>query len=83
MKKRRFTLAGLKQLAEYMILYYLMGKPIEYEVLVDGISAIRRTNDLLMFYTINVTPFNDFKEMEIVLYREKSKRKDRLIFTFD
>jgi hypothetical protein len=82
-KKQKMSAKNLQQIMEYMAMYEIMGKPIEYEIMVDDICAVRRTKELFMFYTLNLTPFNDFKTMEVILYREKSRSKDHLIFTFD
>jgi hypothetical protein len=82
-KKQKMSVENLKQIMEYMAMYEIMGKPIEYEILVDDICAVHRTKELFMFYSLNVTPFNDYKTLEVILYRDKSRIKDRIIFTID
>ena len=58
------------------------GKPIEYEIYVDGLKAVQRTNDPEHFDMHETFVDGDTKEVEILFYRGTSNYNDKRIYTF-
>lgn len=82
-KKQKFSDQSFRKLTDYLLFYDSIEKPIEYEVLVDGISAVRPTRSVLMLLALGFPMFAELTSLEVILYRENSKEKDKFIFTFD
>jgi FtsZ-binding cell division protein ZapB len=80
--KQKYTQEKADKLLDYLKLYHEKGMPIDYEILVDGFKAVRRTNDPEMFTMFEsfVTP--DSKAVEILFYTGTSNNNDKHIFTF-
>jgi hypothetical protein len=69
-----------KQL-EYLKMYAEKGRAIDYEVVVDGFRAVRRTNNPDEFMDFQRFIGADTKAVEIVFYSGTSNNNDRCIFT--
>ncbi|MFN8436017.1 MAG: hypothetical protein U0V72_00145 [Cytophagales bacterium] len=80
--KQKYTQEKIDKLLDYLKLYHEKGMPIDYEILVDGFKAVRRTDDPEMFTMFEsfVTP--DSKAVEILFYTGTSNNNDKHIFTF-
>ncbi|MDB5274472.1 MAG: hypothetical protein JWO58_2839 [Chitinophagaceae bacterium] len=81
--KQKYTQEKIDKLHEYLKLYKEKDMPIDYEILVDGFKAVRRTSDPEMFNMFEsfVTP--DSKAVEVLFYTGTSNNNDKHIFTFD
>lgn len=80
--RQKFSQDKIDKLVEYLNVYKDKGQPIDYEIIVDGFKAVRRTSDPEMFtiYENFVSP--DSKSIEILFYTGTSNNNDKHIFTF-
>lgn len=81
--KQKYDPAKIEKLAGYLRIYYEKGQPIDYEILIDGLKAVRRTNDPEMFSTFESFIEADSKGMEILFYNGSSNVHEKRIFFFD
>ena len=80
--KEKYNQAKLDKLADYLRLYSEKGQPIDYEILVDGFKAVRRTNDPEMFSMFENFVNADTKSVEVLFYTGNSNNNDKHIFFF-
>ena len=80
--KQKYSQEKIDKLVDYLKAYRERGMPIDYEILVDGFKAVRRTSDPDMFIMFEnfVTP--ESKALEILFYTGSSNNNDKHIFTF-
>jgi len=80
--KQKYTQEKADKLQDYLKLYHEKGMAVDYEILVDGFKAVRRTNDPEMFTMFEsfITP--DSKSVEILFYTGTSNNNDKHILTF-
>ncbi len=78
--KQKYDPAKIEKLAEYLRVYNEKGQPIDYEILIDGLKAVRRTNDPSMFEMLDnfITP--DSKSIEVLFYNGNSNVNEKRIF---
>jgi hypothetical protein len=81
--KQKYDPAKIEKLANYLRIYHEKGQPIDYEILIDGLKAVRRTNDPAMFSTFENFIEADSKCMEILFYNGSSNVHEKRIFFFD
>ncbi|HSZ72474.1 MAG TPA: hypothetical protein VK750_07335 [Cytophagaceae bacterium] len=79
--KQKYTQEKIDKLLDYLNLYKDKNQSIDYEILVDGFKAVRRTSDPEMFniYDNFVTP--ESKVIEVLFYTGTSNNNDKYIFT--
>nr|MDQ3073036.1 hypothetical protein [Bacteroidota bacterium] len=72
----------LEKLQEYVRIHAENGEPVEYEIIVDGFRAVRRTSnpDLFPLYESFVKPGT--QGVEILFFNGTSRNNDRHIFYF-
>jgi hypothetical protein len=58
------------------------GQPIDYEILVDGFKAVRRTSDPDMFTMFENFVTADTRSIEILLFTGSSNNNEKRIFYF-
>jgi hypothetical protein len=80
--KEKYNQAKIEKLAEYIKLYHDKGRPIDYEVLVDGFKAVRRTSDPDMFNIFEDFINVDTRSVEVLFYTGNSNNNDKHIFYF-
>lgn len=80
--KERYNQAKLDKLADYLRLYHEKGQPIDYEIIVDGFKAVRRTSDPEMFSMFENFVNADTKSVEVLFYTGNSNNNDKHIFFF-
>lgn len=80
--KEKYNQAKLDKLADYLRLYKDKGQPIDYEILVDGFKAVRRTSDPDMFSMFENFVNADTKSVEVLFYTGNSNNNDKHIFFF-
>lgn len=80
--KQKYTQDKIDKLFDYLSLYKEKGMPIDYEILVDGFKAVRRTSDTDMFSMFEnfVTP--QTRAIEILFYTGTSNNNEKHVFTF-
>jgi hypothetical protein len=81
--KQKYDPAKIEKLAGYLRIYHEKGQPIDYEILIDGLKAVRRTNDPEMFSTFENFIEADSKGMEILFYNGSSNVHEKRLFFFD
>jgi hypothetical protein len=81
--KQKYDPAKIEKLAGYLRIYHEKGQPIDYEILIDGLKAVRRTSDPEMFSTFENFIEADSKGMEILFYNGSSNVHEKRIFFFD
>ena len=79
--KQKYSPEKMDKLQEYVKIYSEKGKPVEYEILVDGFKAVRRTNDPDMFVMYESFIHPESKYIEVLFYTGASNNNDKHIFT--
>jgi hypothetical protein len=79
--KEKYDPMRVEKQQEYLRLYSEKGRPIDYEVIVDGLKAVRRTNDPEDFMDYQRFIGADTKTVEVVFFTGTSNNHDRYIFT--
>jgi hypothetical protein len=80
--KEKYSPEKIEKLAEYVRMYSEKAQPVEYEILVDGFKAVRRTEDPEMFYMFENFVSAGTKSVEVLFYIRNSNNNDKYIFTF-
>jgi hypothetical protein len=80
--KQKYTQEEVDKLYDYLKTYHEKGMPIDYEILIDGFKAVRRTNDPEMFYMFENFVNSDSRAIEVLFYTGSSNNNDKHIFTF-
>lgn len=80
--KQKYAQEKIDKLHDYLKIYRDKGMPIDFEVLVDGFKAVRRTSDPDMFpmFESFVTP--ESQNLEVLFYTGSSNNNDKHIFVF-
>jgi len=81
--KEKFTDDRMRKLYDYLKANADFGEPVDYEILVDGFRAVRRTDDVNRFnlYESFVNPST--KGIEVLFYVGNSNNNEKHIFTFE
>src|SRR6185437_1554835 len=81
--KEKFTDDRMRKLYDYLKANADFGEPVDYEILVDGFRAVRRTDDVNRFnlYENFVNPST--KGIEVLFYVGNSNNNEKHIFTFE
>lgn len=80
--KEKYEQKKIDNLLQYLRLYAEKGQPIDYEILVDGFKAVRRTNDPDMFTMFENFVNADTRSIEILLFTGSSNNNEKRIFYF-
>ena len=78
--KEKYSAEKIEKLYEYLKRYHQLGQPIDYEILVDGFRAVRRTSDPEVFYQFDTFVNADTQNIEIVFYQGSSNNNERFLF---
>lgn len=81
--KQKYAQEKVDKLFDYLKTYHEKGMPIDFEVLIDGFKAVRRTSDPNMFYMFESFVSSDSRSVEILFYTGTSNNNDKHIFTFN
>lgn len=81
--KEKYDPGKIDKLIDYLRIYREKGDPIDYEIIVDGFKAVRRTNDIDMFPMFENFIGVNTKSMDVLLYTGTSNNNDKYIFTFE
>lgn len=79
--KQTYTPEKIDKLRDYLKLYAEKNMPIDYEILVDGFKAVRRTADVELFSMFENFVGADTKNIEILFYTGTSNNNDKHLFT--
>ncbi|MFZ6012304.1 MAG: hypothetical protein ACOYXT_18320 [Bacteroidota bacterium] len=80
--KEKYEQRKIDNLIQYLRLYQQKGQPIDYEILVDGFKAVRRTNDADMFTMFENFVTADTQSIEVLLFTGSSNNNEKRIFYF-
>jgi hypothetical protein len=80
--KEKYEQKKIDNLLQYLRLYHEKGQPIDYEILVDGFKAVRRTSDPDMFTMFENFVTADTRSIEILLFTGSSNNNEKRIFYF-
>lgn len=80
--KEKYEQKKIDNLLQYLRLYHQKGQPIDYEILVDGFKAVRRTSDPDMFSMFENFVTADTRSIEVLLFTGSSNNNEKRIFYF-
>jgi FtsZ-binding cell division protein ZapB len=80
--KEKYEQKKIDNLLQYLRLYYEKGQSIDYEILVDGFKAVRRTSDPDMFTMFENFVTADTRSIEVLLFTGSSNNNEKRIFYF-
>lgn len=80
--KEKYEQKKIDNLIQYLRLYNDKSQPIDYEILVDGFKAVRRTNDPDMFTMFENFVTADTRSIEVLLFTGSSNNNEKRIFYF-
>jgi hypothetical protein len=80
--KEKYEQKKIDNLMQYLRLYSEKGQPIDYEILVDGFKAVRRTSDPDMFTMFENFVTADTRSIEVLLFTGSSNNNEKRIFYF-
>lgn len=80
--KEKYEQAKIEKLVQYLQLYHQKGQPVDYEILVDGFKAVRRTSDPDMFSMFENFVTADTRSIEVLLFTGSSNNNEKRIFYF-
>ncbi len=75
-----YNAANIKKIYNNLITLDSQGAPKDFEIRIDDFTVIQRTNDLSKFYLLKESITNYSSELNIILYKGKSRRYDKYIF---
>ena len=78
--KERYSAEKIDKLYDYLKRYHELSQPIDYEILVDGFRAVRRTNDPEAFYNFDMFVTANTDHIEIVFYQGNSNNTERFLY---
>lgn len=80
--KQKYEPEHIQKLAQLVRIYKDKDQPFDYEIAVDGLKVVRRTNDPDMFFLFENFVTGDTKNIEIIFYNGSSNVNEKRIFTF-
>jgi hypothetical protein len=80
--KEKYDQRKVDRLLDHLKIYFDKGRPIDFEIIVDGFKVVRRTSDIEMFSLYENHVDADTKSIEILLYSGTSNSNDKHIFYF-
>lgn len=80
--KEKYEQKKIDNLLQYLRMYHDKGQPIDYEILVDGFKAVRRTSDPDMFSMFENFVTADTRSIEVLLFTGSSNNNEKRIFYF-
>jgi len=72
----------IDRLLDHLKIYYEKGRPIDFEIIVNGFKVVRRTSDIEMFSLYENYVDADTKSIEFLFYSGSSNSNDKHIFHF-
>jgi FtsZ-binding cell division protein ZapB len=80
--KEKYEQKKIDNLLHYLRLYHDKGQPIDFEILVDGFKAVRRTSDPDMFTMFENFVTAETRSIEVLLFTGSSNNNEKRIFYF-
>lgn len=80
--KQKYNQEQLQKLAQLVRIYKEKDQPFDYEIVVDGLKVVRRTNDPDMFFLFESFVTGETKNIEVLFYNGNSNVNEKRIFTF-
>lgn len=79
--KEKYDSAKVEKLLDLLLFNAEKGRPMDYEIIVDGFKTVRRTNDPNEFMDFSRFVDANTKVVELVFFTGTSNNNDRYIFT--
>jgi hypothetical protein len=79
--KEKYNQEKIDKLHDYLKMYQELGQPLEFEILVDGFKAVRRTSNIEIFRLFENFVNADTKAIEVLFFQGTSNNNDKHIFT--
>lgn len=79
--KEKYDSAKMDKHLNYLQLYAEKGRPLDYEIIVDGMKVVRRTDEPQDFQNYSSFVDADTKAIELLIYNGTSNNNDRYIYT--
>ena len=81
-EREKYSPQKINKLRDYLQRNSEIGKPIEFEILVDGLKAVQRTADPEHFDLHEALIDGDTVNMEIIFYKGSSNHNERRLYSF-
>jgi hypothetical protein len=81
--REKYSPERIDRLQNYLKTYSQRGEPLDYEVIVDGFKAVRRTNDPELFQLYEEHVSHETQSISVLLYAGSSRNCDKSIFYFN
>jgi FtsZ-binding cell division protein ZapB len=78
--KEKYDQRKIDRLLDHLKVYFEKGRPIDFEIIVDGFKVVRRTSDIEMFGLYENYVDGDTKNIEFIFYSGTSNSNDKHIF---
>ena len=78
--KEKYDQRKIDRLLDHLKIYFEKGRPIDFEIIVDGFKVVRRTSDIEMFGLYENYVDGDTKNIEFIFYSGTSNSNDKHIF---
>lgn len=82
LSKQKYDPVKVSKLAEVLRLHHEKGNAMDYEIILDGLKVVRRTNDPELFSLFENFIAADTKLLEIVIFPGASNNNEKHLFTF-
>lgn len=82
LSKQKYDPVKVSKLAEVLRFHHEKGNAMDYEIILDGLKVVRRTNDPALFSIFENFVSADTRLLEVVLYPGASNNNEKHLFTF-
>jgi hypothetical protein len=80
--REKYSPERIEKIEDYLKTYSEMGQPIDYEIIVDRLKVVRRTNNPDLYKMHEGFINSQTKSVEILIYSGQSNNNDKYIFFF-
>lgn len=82
LSKQKYDPVKVSKLAEVLRLHHEKGNAMDYEIILDGLKVVRRTNNPELFSLFENFISADTRLLEVVFYPGTSNNNEKHLFTF-
>ncbi len=79
-KNQKYSEEKMNKHLEYLKMYEAEGEPLDYEILIDGMKAIRRTSNTNRFPLFSHFIHEDTQKIELFIFQGTSNHNDKYIY---
>lgn len=80
-RTQRYSEDKIYKHLDYLKMYEQEGEPLEFEILIDGMRAVRRTDNPNKFSLFENFINEDTQKVEVIIYQGTSNHNDKYIYT--